>query len=112
MTLIFKDFIYSENSDSFVLSLKYNPHISYNGYWEVKINSSTFKVHRIVYKLFYPDFDENLMIDHIDGNRLNNKIENLRAVSHTENMRNKSKYKSSKTGVNGITIRRQQKSII
>lgn len=46
----------------------------------------------------YPDCD----IDHIDGNGLNNNIDNLKLATHSENMHNKGKYKTNKSGHSGI----------
>jgi len=48
-------------------------------------------IHRLVYWLHNPEWDifdssiKNNSIDHIDGNPLNNNIENLRLVTHQEN---------------------------
>lgn len=45
------------------------------------------RVHRIVWELHNGPVPEGLEIDHIDGNKQNNDISNLRAVSHSENLR-------------------------
>ena len=53
-----------------------------------KIN--TYYLHRLIYMAFNPD--ENIKgkdIDHKDKNRSNNKLENLRAVPHSINMKNR-----------------------
>lgn len=52
-----------------------------------KLNN-TFKIHFLVYITFKNDHDKNKVIDHIDGNKLNNKISNLRCVSFSENVKN------------------------
>lgn len=39
------------------------------------------QVHRIVAEKFLSDFDPDLQVDHIDGNRLNNAASNLRMVT-------------------------------
>lgn len=61
------------------------------GYKRVGIGGRKYLVHRIIYKLHNPDFDLNsdLVIDHIDRDRLNNHVQNLRAVSKADNNRNK-----------------------
>lgn len=45
-------------------------------------------LHRIVAELFLPDWDPNLQVDHIDTNRLNNMVSNLRMVDSKGNANN------------------------
>lgn len=45
----------------------------------------TFKVHREVAKAFIPNPDDKEQVDHIDGNKLNNSVSNLRWVTNREN---------------------------
>lgn len=63
-----------------------------NGYRRVNLSGHgkvcTFSVHRLVYENFIGDIPENMYIDHIDNNRANNKLENLRLVTQSENMKN------------------------
>lgn len=46
----------------------------------------TVLVHRIIAKTFLKDFDEKLTVDHIDCNKINNHIDNLRMVTLKENI--------------------------
>lgn len=48
-----------------------------------------FYVHQLVAKAFIPNPNNYTEVDHIDANGLNNKAENLRWVTHNENMTNK-----------------------
>jgi len=48
----------------------------------------TFSVHRLVYTVFVGNIDEGLQLDHIDGDKTNNKLTNLRAVTPRENSNN------------------------
>ena len=48
--------------------------------------------HQVAY-FFIGERPENLVIDHIDRNKLNNKVENLRYITHTDNVRNCDKYR-------------------
>jgi len=45
-------------------------------------------VHRAVAKLFVPNPDNKVYVDHIDGNRFNNRADNLRWVTRKENNNN------------------------
>ncbi len=72
--------------------------VANNGYRMVHLRQRIDKncsVHRLVMKAFYPceDMDE-LQINHIDGNKLNNRIDNLEWSTALDNMRH-----SFKTGL-------------
>jgi hypothetical protein len=57
--------------------------------WQVHIAQiGAFSAHRVIWAIFYGKPDVSLVIDHIDGNSLNNKIENLRLVTTSINNRN------------------------
>lgn len=43
------------------------------------------RAHRVVYETFVGKIKPGLVIDHIDGNKHNNNVENLRMVTHSEN---------------------------
>ena len=53
------------------------------------------KVHKLVAETFIGTVPENKCIDHIDRNKLNNDISNLRWVTYSENANNKDKEKFS-----------------
>lgn len=74
----------------------------------VRVNKKLYAVHRLVF-LFHRGFWPE-QVDHIDGNGLNNKIENLRAATNAENQRNKPKLKHNKSGFKGIHFCKQTKS--
>lgn len=48
--------------------------------------SKTKLVHRLIAMTFLDDFNKNLTVDHIDCNKFNNKIDNLRMVTLKENI--------------------------
>lgn len=59
------------------------------GYKQVTINGKPDRLHRIIAKVFIPNPDGKPFIDHIDGNRLNNDVSNLRWATASENQRNR-----------------------
>lgn len=73
------------------------------GYLTTRLHNVSLKVHRIIYQMHHGDFDESLEIDHIDGNRRNNRIENLRAVTKHVNQLNKSLPSTNGSGVIGVS---------
>jgi hypothetical protein len=72
------------------------------GYYVTTVQGRKYKNHRIIYYLHKKTVSD--LVDHIDGNRLNNHIDNLRIVTTTINNRNLSVRKDSKTGVSGINL--------
>jgi hypothetical protein len=71
--------------------LVYNTANTSLGYNSIICNKKPIFRHRIIYFAFYPQFniyDTDLMIDHIDGNKLNNSLTNLRQVTNQENQHN------------------------
>jgi len=67
----------------------------------IKLNQKIYGVHRIIF-CYHNGFLPNSDIDHIDCNPLNNKIENLRIASDSENRFNTKKYKINTSGYKNI----------
>lgn len=72
------------------------------GHWEVVSDRRNYLAHRIIWLLLNKNIDDNLQIDHVNGNALDNSIQNLRLVSSATNSRNCKKYNTNKTGVVGV----------
>jgi hypothetical protein len=71
------------------------------GYWYLGIFGKELRQHRVIYSLCMKcDVDKNLVVDHIDGDISNNKIENLRLVTHRENSRNRLRISSNSSEYN------------
>lgn len=76
-----------------------------DGYVRIKIDGVNYYAHRIVFALHHGYMPE--CVDHIDGNRSNNKIENLREANVTLNNWNKKIRSDSKSGHKGVWWHKQ-----
>lgn len=73
-----------------------------NGYLRVRIKYLRFYLHRVVWAIINGDLENALVIDHVDRNRLNNKLDNLRLVTRTQNGQNKKKSSANTSGFKGV----------
>ena len=73
-----------------------------SGYLQTQLLGKMLKVHRIIWKMHYGENPE--CIDHINHNRSDNRLENLRNVTQKENCMNMSLAKNNKTGIQGVYI--------
>lgn len=71
-------------------------------YISIVVSQKHYLAHRLVWLLENKEFP-NGCIDHINGNGLDNRIENLRVVSRLSNQRNQRLSKRSKSGVMGVS---------
>jgi hypothetical protein len=70
------------------------------GYLETSIFNRRVLAHRVVWKMVHGE--EPRMIDHIDGDRSNNRLSNLRSVTQFENGKNARIRKNNTSGVMGV----------
>jgi len=77
-------------------------------YMRLKICGRSHQAHRVIWALVYGQWPTN-HIDHIDGNGLNNKIENLRDVDPAANAKNRKRYDINTSGCSGVTWRECRK---
>lgn len=74
-----------------------------NGYRSVDIGGQRYLCHRLVWLVTHGSMPVN-SIDHIDGNRTNNRPMNLRDVPHRLNIHNQQKERpNNTTGYKGVT---------
>lgn len=74
-----------------------------DGYWRVFLSGKSYLVHRIVLHLAHGESGDYFG-DHIDGNRSNNLIENLRYVTSAGNARNLGRSPNNTSGVTGVKL--------
>jgi hypothetical protein len=88
-----------------------NANVSH-GYLAVCFSGYNLRAHRVAYLLHTATLPAGLDIDHIDGDKANNRAANLRAVTRSTNMRNVKRRvdnTSDHTGVSPLTVRVGQK---
>ena len=74
--------------------------ISSTGYRRVGLDGQNYMVHRIIFLMHHGYLPNE--IDHIDRNPLNNKVENLREVSRSQNRLNSKVRHGSTSGIKGV----------
>lgn len=72
------------------------------GYIRMRVNKIRYLAHVMAWLYTYNEFPEN-QIDHKDGTRSNNKIDNLQKATNQENMKNRSKYSNNMVGYTGVS---------
>ena len=75
------DFGRVKNCKRKICNLKPNAH----GYIKTTINQKSFSVHRLVALAFIPNIENKEFVNHIDGNKTNNKLTNLEWATCLEN---------------------------
>lgn len=61
--------------------------IASSQYRQVSLSGKLYSVHRLVAESFIPNIDNKPEVNHIDGDKSNNRVDNLEWVTHSENMR-------------------------
>lgn len=72
------------------------------GYKRITVNGKTVMAHRIAWAMYYGEWPKN-DIDHINGIKDDNRIENLRDVSRSLNTRNRHRRVDNTSGVSGVS---------
>lgn len=100
-----KNFCYDADTGKIIRSDRVNGlgSLDKDGYLILKIKSRQYKAHRVAWFLYYGEFP-SMEIDHINRNRTDNRISNLRIVNREENVKNTRHSPNLGTGVIGIYI--------
>ena len=74
--------------------------VSSDGYTKIGLNKKTYQAHRLIWIMHHGQAPS--VIDHINGNPLDNRIENLRSATIAENVRNSRLSRNNKSGAKGV----------
>jgi hypothetical protein len=80
--------------------------VNRDGYRRIKYQGKLYAVHRLVWA--YHGNEPVAFIDHINGDVLDNHIENLRGATHSQNCMNRRVRFDSRSGVKGVTRRKDK----
>jgi hypothetical protein len=104
------DYTYVSKEDFKLLNKKYNWHKDGNYVCGI-INTKKWSLHRfIMIEILKNNINSKIKVDHIDNNPLNNKRDNLRIVSDSENARNKIKSKNKSSKYIGVSYIKKENS--
>ena len=72
-----------------------------NGYIHINLNNKIYRAHRLAWLYCFQEWPEK-HIDHVNGIRNDNRLDNLREASDTQNSFNIRAHKDSGTGIKGV----------
>ena len=82
------------------------PRVTSVGYEQVSLTTegkrTWYLIHRLVAEAFLGDYSEDLTTDHINGDRRDNRMENLRMVTHSQNLKGYQKKQGGQSIYRGV----------
>lgn len=77
-----------------------------NGYLRVSIKGRFYSLHRLIALNFIPQTEGRLIVNHKDGNKQNNSLENLEWCNYYENNNHTINKNNTLSGLTGVTLQR------
>jgi hypothetical protein len=72
------------------------------GYIAIGLDGKVYRAHRLIWVFFHGQYDDSLQIDHINQDRADNRIENLRLATPAQNRQNAKRREDNKSGARGV----------
>ena len=82
--------------------------VSKYGYITIQINKQKYQAHRLAWLYVNGEFPKT-ELDHINRNRKDNRIDNLRTATRFDNMKNMTRHKDGKSGKKGVSWHKNRK---
>lgn len=106
-------FLFNYEPETGIFTRRDHPHRTVgalsDGYLLFKVSGRTYRAHRVAWLYMYGQWPAD-QIDHINGDRADNRIANLRACSNAVNMQNqRNATAKSKTGILGVSFIKQKR---
>lgn len=80
--------------------------VAAKGYRVGKINGAKLAAHRVIWALVHGDWPSH-QIDHINGDKADNRITNLRLATASQNAHNRTAYSTNRSGFKGVSWNKQ-----
>jgi len=96
--------VYSKYSKRYLKPKKDNS----KGYLMYSLNGKAIKIHRLVAEHYIPNPENKPQVDHINRDKTDNRVENLRWVTRTENCQNRGIPITNKSGHKNIYFRKDK----
>lgn len=78
-----------------------------NGYYQIRINKKLYLAHRLAWFYIFKEWPEGV-VDHIDRNTTNNRLDNLRDVTQAKNTYNSTIPSHNSSGFKGVSFSKQK----
>ena len=105
----FNEYFYYQNGQLFWKKQKGNKkpgelvgHLSQCGYVRAKLDGIDYQIHRVIWTMLVGPIPADQEIDHINHNKSDNRLENLRLTDRKVNAKNLPKKLSNTSGVTGV----------
>jgi hypothetical protein len=73
-------------------------------YCKLELNPGRIYLHRLL-----TNCPKGKVVDHIDGNSLNNRLSNLRVTTQSNNLKNMKRYSTNTSGITGVSYKKSHK---
>lgn len=87
-------------------------YVDVRGYVRTKLGSKMTFAHRIIWEMHFGPVPKGLELDHINGDKADNRIENLRLVNRYLNCKNAKMRADNKSGVTGVCVKKNGSFVV